>query len=122
MANKIALVGASQAEEIEFRNLLGTAATRLRQRWDMVSEADAELVVVEVDSVFGHMAWLKASGAGKRTAAFTERDSARESDLLLPRPLSLDGVIQLLSHYANGVPAAAPTPAAPQAAAPVDSE
>lgn len=100
MAYKIVLVGASPAEETEFRNFVGAAASRLRQRWDIGNEADSDLVVVDVDSVFGHMAWLKASASGKRTAAFTARDSARESDLLLPRPLSLDGVAGVLAMFA----------------------
>ena len=124
MAYKIVLVGASPAEETEFRNLVGAAASRLRQRWDIGTEADADLVVVDVDSVFGHMAWLKASASGRRTAAFTARDSARESDLLLPRPLSLDGVAGVLAMYTLEVGTAnagyANTyepPAAPRAAA-----
>jgi len=99
MAYKIALVGASPDEETEFRNFLGPAAQRLRQSWEVSNERDADLVVVDVDSVFGHMAWLKANGAGKRTAAFTGRDSARESDLLLGRPLSLEGVVKLLLMF-----------------------
>lgn len=121
MAYKIALVGATAEEETEFRNLLSPAAQRLRQSWEVSNERDADLVVVDVDSVFGHMAWLKASGAGKRTAAFTERDSARESDLLLGRPLSLEGVVKLLLMFnlPSGTapapaPAATPAPAAPE--------
>ncbi|HVH35658.1 MAG TPA: hypothetical protein VM847_16280 [Tahibacter sp.] len=116
MAYKIALVGASPDEETEFRNLLGPAAQRLRQSWEIGNERDADLVVVDVDSVFGHMAWLKASGAGKRTAAFTERDSARESDLLLGRPLSLEGVVKLLLMF-NLPSGSAAAPAAPAPAA-----
>lgn len=113
MAYKIALVGASPDEETEFRNFLGPAAQRLRQSWEVSNERDADLVVVDVDSVFGHMAWLKANGAGKRTAAFTGRNSARESDLLLGRPLSLEAVVRLLLMYnlPSGV-----TPPAPAAA------
>lgn len=118
MAYKIALVGASPAEETEFRGLLSTAAQRLRQSWEVSNERDADLVVVDVDSVFGHMAWLKASGAGKRTAAFTERDSARESDLLLGRPLSLEGLVKLLLMY-NLPSGAAPSAVAAAAAAPL---
>lgn len=113
MAYKVALVGASPDEETEFRNFLGPAAQRLRQSWEVSNERDADLVVVDVDSVFGHMAWLKANGAGKRTAAFTGRDSARESDLLLGRPLSLDGVVKLLLMY--NLPSSAAPPAAPAA-------
>jgi hypothetical protein len=115
MAYKIALVGASPDEETEFRNLLGPAAQRLRQSWEVSSERDADLVVVDVDSVFGHMAWLKANGTGKRTAAFTERDSARESDLLLGRPLTPEGVVKLLLMF--NLPSGA-TPAPAPAAAP----
>lgn len=114
MAYKIALVGASPDEETEFRNFLGPAAQRLRQSWEVSNERDADLVVVDVDSVFGHMAWLKANGAGKRTAAFTGRDSARESDLLLGRPLSLEAVVKLLLMF--NLPSGVTPP--PQAAAP----
>lgn len=113
MAYKIALVGASPDEETEFRNFLGPAAQRLRQSWEVSNERDADLVVVDVDSVFGHMAWLKANGAGKRTAAFTGRDSARESDLLLGRPLSLEAVVKLLLMF--NLPSGVTPPAAPAA-------
>lgn len=115
MAYKIALVGASQDEENEFRSLLAAAAQRLRQSWEVSNERDADLVVVDVDSVFGHMAWLKASGAGKRTAAFTSRESARESDLLLGRPLSLEGLVKLLLMF--NLPSGAAAPAMQAAAA-----
>ncbi|MEO8672059.1 MAG: hypothetical protein ABI411_12150 [Tahibacter sp.] len=104
MTNKIALVGASQAEEGEFRSLLGPAAARLKQRWELVAEPDADLVVVDVDSIFGHMAWLKAHGAGKRTAALTDRVTARESDLVLQRPLSADAIAELLTRYGQDMP------------------
>ncbi|TDR43015.1 hypothetical protein DFR29_10719 [Tahibacter aquaticus] len=120
MAYKIALVGASPAEETEFRGLLSTAAQRLRQSWEVGNERDADLVVVDVDSVFGHMAWLKANGAGKRTAAFTERDSARESDLLLGRPLSLEGLVKLLLMY--NLPSGAAVPASAASAASAERE
>lgn len=117
MAYKIALVGATADEETEFRTLLTAAAQRLRQSWEVSNERDADLVVVDVDSVFGHMAWLKANGAGKRTAAFTQRDSARESDLLLGRPLNLEGVVKLLLMFnlpsGTTATAAAAAPAAP---------
>ncbi|MBL8299310.1 MAG: hypothetical protein JNN30_13305 [Rhodanobacteraceae bacterium] len=124
MAYKIALVGATADEETEFRNLLSPAAQRLRQNWEISNERDADLVVVDVDSVFGHMAWLKASSAGKRTAAFTGRESARESDLLLGRPLSLEGLVKLLLMFnlPSGATAQPAAPAAPTTPAVAERE
>lgn len=100
MAYKIALVDASPSDDAEFRRLLGQVLPRLDRRWEPSAFADADLVVVDIDSVFGHMTWLRVHGAGKRAAAFTKLPDPKESDLILRKPLNADGLAALLTRYA----------------------
>jgi len=128
MANKIALADASAADETEFRTLLAQVAPRLGRRWEMAPIGDADLVVVDVDSVFGHMTWLKVMNLGKTAAVFSEHAGANDTDLVLRKPLTAQGIIDLIASFHGDAtpvvaPAAAPTPApapvpAPAAAAP----
>lgn len=104
MTYKIALVDANPVDDAEFRRLLGQVLPRLDRRWEPSAFADADLVVVDIDSVFGHMTWLKVHGAGKRAAAFTKLPDPKESDLILRKPLSADGLTALLAQFAAGAP------------------
>jgi hypothetical protein len=115
MANKIALVDASPADETEFRNLLAQAASRLPQRWEASAIGEADLVIVDVDSVFGHMTWLKVLNLGKVAGVYTEHAPPKETDLVLRKPLSVAGIVELISHFHGHAPT---THAAVQAATP----
>src|SRR3982750_3683337 len=109
MANKIALVDASPADETEFRSLLAQAASRLPQRWEASAIGEADLVIVDVDSVFGHMTWLKVLNLGKVAGVYTEHAPPKETDLVLRKPLAVAGIVELISHFHGH----APTPHAP---------
>lgn len=91
------------------------------QRWSQAAEADAGVLVIDMDSMYGHMTWLKAAGSGRRTVGVTAGERC-ETDFLLRRPLSVDGMAALLAELEAGSPAdrgaAAPAPdAAPAPAA-----
>ena len=127
MANKIALVDASPADETEFRSLLAQAASRLPQRWDASAIGDADLVIVDVDSVFGHMTWLKVLNLGKVAGVYTEHAPPKETDLVLRKPMSVAGIVELISHFQGHAPTthaavqpavAAPAPPPVERAAP----
>ncbi len=118
MANKIALADASAADETEFRTLLAQVAPRLGRRWEMAPIGDADLVVVDVDSVFGHMTWLKVMNLGKTAAVFSEHAGANDTDLVLRKPLTAQGIIDLIaSFHGDALPAAASAASAASAAA-----
>lgn len=83
------------------------ANMRLPQRWVATTEKEAELIVIDMDTVYGHMTWLKANADGKITAAVTTSSRA-EANHLLPRPVTMDSLIQLLGQLSNQTPSIAP--------------
>jgi hypothetical protein len=76
------------------------------RRWRLLPEADADYVVVDMDSMYGPMSWLRLHAAGKKVVGLT---SARRSqtDFHLARPFDADGVATVLQEIAGGEPAGA---------------
>ena len=78
---------------------LGDREHALAARWTLADEAGADVVLVDIDSVWGHMAWLKAGNAGRHAVAYSDNGAPREGDPLLGKPLTaaaLAGVLQQL--------------------------
>ncbi len=90
---------------------------RLGGRWPLVSEQDATHVVVDMDSMYGPMSWLRLHGAGKFVIGLTSSPRA-QTDFHLAKPFNAESVAELLQQIAPAGDAAAPhgiTPApAPQ--------
>ena len=86
-------------------------------RWALVPEADAQVLVIDMDSMYGHMTWLKAQGSGKTTVGLTSGDRL-ETDHMLKRPLTEFALKSLLGQLAGEQTDSAPAPA-PAAPAPV---
>jgi hypothetical protein len=87
--------------------------------WSQAPEADASVLVIDMDSMYGHMTWLRASGSGRRTVGVTAGERC-ETDFLLRRPLSVESIAALLGQLETGkpAPAADTTPPAPKSAEP----
>ncbi len=106
MANKIALVDASPADEAEFRTLLAEVGPHFRQGWEPGTALDADLVVVDLDSVFGHMTLQNLQRRGKRVAVFTTQETSEDSDLVLSKPLDAHRLSALLIAAGGEAPQA----------------
>lgn len=52
--------------------------------WRVSDEDTADLILVDADSTWGHMAWLKLTGAGRHTVACTTAASDAPRSLQLP--------------------------------------
>ena len=76
-------------------------------RFALAPEADADVLVIDMDSMYGHMTWLKARNSGKATVAVTSGERA-ETNYLLRRPLGVEPMRGLLRELAAGAPASAP--------------
>ncbi|HLS84286.1 MAG TPA: hypothetical protein VK016_06470 [Arenimonas sp.] len=108
----ICFAGLSREEEGQIVSQFQQANGHLGNAWVLAPEADAEVVVIDMDSMYGQMSLMKAIGAGKRVVALTA-GSRVDADHVLHRPVSLEGMERMLSDMASGVSAA---PAAPAAA------
>jgi hypothetical protein len=79
--------------------------------FDLASEADADVLVIDMDSMYGHMTWLKAANSGKKTVGLTSGERC-ETDYILKSPMSTDALRALLVTLADGAPAPVRAPAA----------
>lgn len=117
--------GFSREELPQVQQQFEQANGELGNSWSLATEADARVLVIDMDSMYGHMTWLKAAGSGKKTVGLTAGERC-ETDYLLKRPMSPAALRSVLEQIAAGQPASAPTEpsgesaasAAPTAAAP----
>ncbi len=106
-ANTICFSGFSREDEAQVLSVFDQANMRLPKRWAATNEKEAELIVIDMDTVYGHMTWLKANADGKITAAVTTSSRA-EANHVLPRPLTLDSLVNLLASLSNQTASAIP--------------
>ncbi len=106
-ANTVCFSGFSREDEVQVLSAFDQANMRLAKRWAATNEKEAELIVIDMDTVYGHMTWLKANNDGKITAAVTTSDRA-ESDHILPRPVTLQSLVNLLGLLSDQTPSATP--------------
>jgi hypothetical protein len=104
-----------QPTELALKNAFSDASIRVRG-WSMVAEADADFVIVDMDSMYGPMSWLRLHAAGKRVIGLTSAPRT-QADFRLPRPFDGHQLAQVLGEI-GGTPAApepvpAPVPAPP---------
>src|SRR5690349_715017 len=127
MARRMAPQGVGEEDVALLRDLLAQAAPALSAPWRMHTGDDAELLVIDVDTVYGHMDWLRAHGLGRLVAVLTEHTPSEEYELVLQKPLSVVKLVEVLDRAAAQTPdgpawtpAPEPAPAvkAPAATAP----
>ena len=112
--------GFSREDLAKAQQLFVQANLEAGARFELASEADASVLVIDMDSMYGHMTWLKASGGGKTTVGVTSGDRC-ETDYMVKSPLTAEGLRGVLAQLASGMPAPAapvPAPASAPAAAP----
>lgn len=140
-STSLCFTGFSRDELSQAQALFEQANAQRGQRWSQAAEAEAGVLVIDMDSMYGHMTWLKAAGSGRRTVGVTAGERC-ETDFLLRRPLSAEGMAAVLAELEAGapagnratapaaapipeaapVPAPAPAPVAPAAEAPEPAE
>ncbi|SDY33256.1 hypothetical protein SAMN04487939_101874 [Lysobacter sp. yr284] len=111
----LGLTGMDPATESALQTAFKVANTRLGSRWSLVPEQQADFVVVDMDSMYGPMSWLRLHAAGKSVIALTAAQRT-QADFLLGHPFSADTIAELLGEIAgqNGEPLPA-VAAAPKA-------
>lgn len=112
----ICFAGLSKGEEAEITTQFRQANAQLGNAWTMAPEAEAAVVVIDMDSMYGQMSLMKALGAGKVVVALTSGSRA-DTDFLLQRPASAEALQGVLAAIAARAPAAPPAPEAEPAPA-----
>lgn len=93
------LTGMDAATETSLKAAFAEASMRLGGRWPLVSEQDATHVVVDMDSTYGPMSWLRLHGAGKVVIGLTSSPRS-QTDFRLGKPFTSETVAELLQQIA----------------------
>ena len=121
----LGLTGMDPATEAALQAAFQQANADLGSRFSLAPEADADYVVVDMDSMYGPMSWLRLHGAGKTVIGLTSAPRT-QADFRLGRPFDATSLDTLLHEIADkaGVETGAPAapavtpPAAPEAVVP----
>ena len=119
MALTLGTTGMDAATETELHAAFKRANAEAGSRWQLVGENDAEYVVVDMDSMYGPMSWLRLHAAGKKVIGLTSA-ARTQTDYRLARPVTPEAVSALLAELvaeAGGGPAIA-QPAIPSGMSP----
>lgn len=109
MSLTLGLTGMDQATETALKAAFGEVNER-SGRWKMVGEGDADYVIVDMDSMYGPMSWLRLHAAGKRVIGLTSAPRT-QADYLLQRPFDAHELTTVLGEI-DGTPVAPPAAAA----------
>lgn len=127
MSLTIGLTGMDPATEAALKAALTAANERLNSHWRLLPETEAEHIVVDMDSMYGPMSWLRLHAAGKKIIGLTSAPRA-QTDFRLGRPFDEDSAAALLTEIAAkaGIdlhaPGAGPLADAAAAPAPIGKE
>ena len=122
MALTLGITGMDSRTEAEMQAAFMAANAETGHKWTLVGDNDADYVVIDMDSLYGPMSWLRLHAAGRKVIGLTSVDR-NQTDYRLPRPISGSDLAVLLSEIAGDTPAApapAPAPAPATAPAPAD--
>ncbi|MEZ5465733.1 MAG: hypothetical protein R3F22_11055 [Lysobacteraceae bacterium] len=93
--------GMDGAEQQALNDLFQAANQSLGGGWHIDNESDAGVLVVDVDSIYGHMTWLKVHNSGRTIVALTSHSEA-DADHVLARPVSAEAITELLRSIESG--------------------
>lgn len=122
----LGFTGMDSNTESELRRAFEQALPSAGGDWQLVSDVHADYVIVDMDSMYGPMSWLRLHAAGKQVIGLTAAPRS-QTPFRLGRPISTDELATLLREMQGlpadpteaataAAPAPAPVPTAPAAA------
>lgn len=112
----ICVTGATPQVETRIAAILDEP-DKLEARWAFGDHASADLLVVDSESVSGHMDWLRAKSAARRVVVCTSQPDAHAGERCLRKPLLATQVVTLLNEVGRELAARPATTAAAESVA-----
>jgi hypothetical protein len=116
------VAGAAEEAAARIHAMLDEQRTRLDARWRPAHHGQADVLLIDAESVYGHMDWLRAQASGRLVVAMTASQESYDPDFWLRTPLQAADLVAVLNRIGAqlGVKAAPQvTPIRTPAAAPV---
>jgi hypothetical protein len=108
MAHTLGITGMDSATEDALRSAFENARPRLGSAWELAPESTAGHVVVDMDSMYGPMSWIRLHAAGKQVIGLTS-GARTQADHLLTRPVHADTLAALLLSISGQPPVVEPS-------------
>ena len=103
MALTLGTTGMDSKTEAEVQSAFKAANAETGNQWTLLDGDEADYVVVDMDSLYGPMSWLRLHAAGRKVIGLTSVDR-NQTDFRLPRPISANDFTVLLSEIAVDAP------------------
>lgn len=116
MTSTLGFTGMDRNTQAELSQAFSQAIGRLGLDMRLVENGEADIVVVDMDSLYGPMSWMQLHNAGRKVIGYTS-SSRTQTDYRLDRPLDAAALDGLLKDLGIGN-APAPAPVVPPVAAP----
>lgn len=100
-AHTVCIVGAAPDVAARIVQLLEDQRAKLSSRWLAGDHASADLLIIDANSVYGHMDWLKANSSGRRVAALSHSSDADDSEFALRHAFVAADVVALLNRVSQ---------------------
>lgn len=112
MTSTLGFTGMDRATQTELSQAIGQSIERLGLDLRLVDNGEADIVVVDMDSLYGPMSWMQLHNAGRKVIGYTS--SARsQTDYHLARPHDASVIDALLGKLGASARATPPAPLMP---------
>lgn len=105
MRPTLGLTGMDPVTESALQAAFADANARVGGHWQLLPDAEADYVVVDMDSMYGPMSWLRLHGAGKTVIGLTSA-SRVQTEYRLGKPFGGNELRALLQQLDSGTPEA----------------
>jgi hypothetical protein len=116
----IAVTGASEQDAARIASLLERHRHKLSTPWERGEAAHADLLVVDIESMYGQMDWLRARSRGRLVIAYTSAVEPLEPEFSLRKPCVSADLVALLNRISENM-GSGPAEAAPMRPANAES-
>ena len=109
----IAITGATEQDAARIAALLERHRHKLSTSWESVEAAEADLLLVDIESMYGQMDWLRARSRGRLVVAYTSAAEPLEPEFSLRKPVVGGDLVALLNRISAGMHGGRPEAPAP---------
>lgn len=99
----IAVTGASEQDAARIASLLEKHRHKLSTPWENGEAAHADLLVVDIESMYGQMDWLRARSRGRLVIAYTSAAEPLEPEFSLRKPVVSGDLVALLNRISENM-------------------
>jgi hypothetical protein len=99
----IAVTGTSEQDTARITSLLERHRHKLSHPWESAQAADADLLLVDIESTYGQMDWLRARSRGRLVIAYTSAAEPLEPEFSLRKPVVSGELVALLNRFGAGM-------------------